>query len=311
MMNSNEESLTAPIGETGIGPAVPAVNDPLIAVMAGATGSGSLSQSTAAIARASSIVQKEIQIFQSLNLKGLPFAGEAEMKAAVTNMGRTLADWSPVYSAIRSSADDIIAYSNLIQKLGNVAINGGLLNTISSPLTGLKTRTATALKDLQSFNAALENSYRQGANANQTAAAAIAKQQEMLHQHVADLKAKEAAATSAGNIILDILSLGAYAIAQAVAINKEIAALQSESNVDALTQKAYQVALGGFSTTFEASRIVEQALVSLNSAVQQLVNDLQGMIHQTSTNPIVEKALFDTYLKEFKQAAAQAQSMVN
>lgn len=269
-----------------------------------------LTQVTAGVEHAMTLVQQEMDVLQSVPWSG--FTGSGQMRAAVSVMQQALAGWPAVASQVSGLADSIVHFDTESRAAITSATNAdvaAVAKSLHTDFAQVKSLGVTTLSAVQKFNSTVSTAYQRGATANQAAASNIAAEQQAIQLHIRDLQAQIDDLQSAGSIILGILTLGIKTAVDISNLKNKIAALHGEEARWEMDRSGYQAALSGFMCSFQAVHLLNTALDTFNLAMEQLGNKLNDALVQSSSNPTLALALLQVFQSEVDAAAAAASAI--
>lgn len=267
------------------------------------------SQATAGVTQALSLVEQEIG-----TIHGLPwtFTGENQMETAAQNMQAALSQWSGLKKHMPMVAASVERLDRLTKHVVNQADEQTVsemskklvevLNDIQPKATGLAQAGTT-------FRDGVQAAYQSGANANQVAQTAINQEKQQIDMHIKDLQSRINSLNSAGSVILGILTFGGTIIHQIIEIRKKQSELGAEEYQLMVNQQGYQAVLAGFYNVNTAVSVLLDVLQTLDNALQQLSNQLNDVIQQSSQNPAVALTLLKVFAEDVAAAANQAKTI--
>lgn len=273
-----------------------------------------LSAATPAAIQAIQLVDQQLAAINFAQIQG-GFPGAQEMAQAVAGMKNAAAPWPQVKAAIFAAAAETQAAGPVAASLGNAdstaaqlasdvqAFSNGTLNKIVADF-------ASAQAGFNAFSAGMDQAYSSGANANQTAANAIAQSQQQINDEIAMLNARVSNLSSASSIIIGIFSLGISYAVEMRQLQEEADQLRSQEQQQAYEMSLYQNSLGSFNNALNSTKLASYALSTLSTSLQQSANAVNDISSGQNTNLIVMQAELAQFKSEFAQAVATVSQLL-
>jgi len=283
-----------------------------IAQRAGAnTGTVLFASSIGATGEAIQLVDQQIAAINYAHVQG-SFSGAEDMAQAITAMKTTAEAWPTIKSAITAAAQETVNSGPAAASLGDEDDTVQQMTTavkafMSGTLSHIVTDFDSAKMALDKFNEAMDQAYSTSENANRTAADAVTRDQEKIESKIKKLQAQEDDLTSAGSVILGIITLGITTIVKLNKLKEEAKQLRNEEQEHQYQLRCYQVSLASFNNALSAIKLADYALSTLSTSLQQSVNSVNDIAASTSDNFIVMQAELRQFKTEFSSAVTNAQ----
>lgn len=295
-------------------PAAAAGGGTAAAVALDAAPSVSLATATTAVAQAMAMVDTQVTAVEATNI--VPnFPGDQPMIDALGQMKQAAGQWPSIKGMLQAAAQATIGAGPNAATLG-VNINDAeilqqlLASFVMGVLQPLQQEYQAAQGAFDNFSANLANTESLASNANAQAVQALDAEQAQIQSQIDDINAKIKDLSSAGSIIIGILSGGISIAVQMQKLKDEEASLQGEEAQAANQKQAYGMAYSQFVNASSAASLAVQATATLNTALEQAVNTLNDVSTSSSGNLIVMQAELTSFRQDFAGAVTASQAML-
>lgn len=290
---------------------LPQLNTALAAVLTASSAPTTLGATATAV----QLIDSQVAAIHFEQYSGFP--GADEMSAATRTMQAAAGGWPATKAAVVGAARLLVGSGPAVAALGtaNAPSAAVLAQQVTAwrtgPLAQIVSAFAGSKTGFDNFYNALTKAYTQSAAANTDALNALQAQRIKLQIAEGQLQADEKSASSAGSIIASIFTAGIYGMVELKKLQDEINDLNNQARTLSSEQRAYAVSVGSFQNVLGATKQANLALDTVNTSLQQMVNSVDDITAQTSTNLTVMQAYLKMFQTEFANAVTQAQALAN
>lgn len=273
---------------------------------------GSLDNSSGAVAQSISLIDKQIALILSAHSHYSNLAKNDQMQQAMDAFLQATSTW-PVTCGHLIAALHYIEWSAgkawVINKIPDALVTvdtlQGLMSALQTGVNLLALNLDNAIKELQSFLENLQATYREHRNAQEEMEDRITAMQSDLQQKIEQAQREKDNLTSASSVLFGVVTCGIYTLNQISNLNDEIQHCVSlEQQID-IERQLYYCSLAALTTAQGAVEVSCRTTALLNSAVQQVNNQLNDICTRQNNSLPVMKAFIATFETQAAAAAAR------
>jgi hypothetical protein len=263
--------------------------------------------------RAFQMVDQQMQTLYYPNI-GPWFPGAGQMANAQMTMRTAANGWPATKAAVVTAAQGVVATSGPVSMLADGTTNVAEIQEMvrgfaAGPLSALKFSFANAKNSFDNFTQNLDNAYSQSANANASALVYLTQNQIQTQAAVANYNQEINNLYSAGSVIMGIITLGATELEQIMQLRHQIQIVEQMQQNLQNEQQGYNMSLATLSNALNSTKTASLALLTLDTSIEQVLNSLNCIAAQTSSNLVVMQAELAQLKNEFAQAVQQASQL--